>query len=158
MRTFCSVGVLLCLAATPASADCPVDKSVSLHITCKANMLGGGTTLTLSDRSQAAPLEVTGPLKLVTLKFGDYWLNGGLSCSGERGKLGDWKFVVELHKKKEAHPIHYASVGALDLPQRRGRPPLTVSAYYFLEPGIPHPTKTDAKLTRLDYTCEIHSQ
>lgn len=153
MRTLLAAILML---PSLAHADCPVDKSVRVSVSCSAEMIGlDSSKLSLSDRTQPAALEVTGPSKSVKLAWGDYRLVGELQCSGKSNDTMAWGLHVELTRKNTPAPLAYMLVGAPDAAARKGKPPVTVTSYHYFEPSIPHPNKPGGKLTRLDYTCEL---
>lgn len=149
------IGVALLVPAL-AHADCPVDKSLNVTVSCSAELIGGdGSKVNYSEKTQRAPLELGGASKLLTVKFGDYTLMGELSCSGKSNTTMDWGLRVQLNQKKVAAPLAYMHLPLPDAASRKGKAPLAVTSYEYLTPAVPNPNKKNGKLTRVDYTCEL---
>lgn len=152
------IPLLVLTAAIPAlaHADCPVDKSVSVIVSCSAELSGGGPNVTYSDSTKPSALDLAGPSKVVRLAWGDYRLLGELQCSGKSDSTMNWGLHVELTKKGTIAPLAYMRVGAADAATRKGKSALEVTSFAFLTPGVPNPNQPTSKLSRVDYTCHLH--
>lgn len=153
-------GTVVALSAPVQAQEC-VPFPMAVQIRCQVELLGSnGITKKLEAWTPKARLAIEAAGKRANVTFGDYTVSAGLVCMGGSSLQPDtqmsYTFDVKLTQKGRpyASPLHLAMLRNLQLNERQGRKPLTLTSFYFFDKPL---MLADVAFTRVDYLCSVET-